>query len=70
MKKPNKQYNSYVVYSGIAIQMAVIITAGVFGGYKLDQWIRTGFPLFTIILALASVSIAIFIAIRELLKKK
>ncbi|MCB0806904.1 MAG: AtpZ/AtpI family protein [Bacteroidales bacterium] len=50
--------------------MMVIIFLGIWGGIKLDDWIVTGFPLFTVLMALLSVSAAIYIVIKDLLKKK
>lgn len=64
-----KQLNSYARYSGMGLQMLVIIMAGVFGGYKLDQWLHTG-PLLTIILSIISVFISIYSITRDLLRKK
>jgi F0F1-type ATP synthase assembly protein I len=49
--------------------MMVIILLGVFGGYKLDKWLHTK-PVFTIILSLASVALAIYSVTRDLLNKK
>jgi len=62
--------NSYVKYSNIAIQMLVIILLGVFGGFKLDQWLELKFPVFTVILSLLSVVLAIYLVTKDLLKKK
>jgi F0F1-type ATP synthase assembly protein I len=65
---PKKSLNAYARYSSMALQMLVIILAGVFGGFKLDQWINTK-PVFTIILSLLAVSLSIYFATRDLLKK-
>ena len=65
---PRKNLNSYARYSGIAIQMLVIICLGVFGGWKLDQLLSFS-PLFTVILSLGAVIIAIYHAVKDLLKK-
>ncbi len=59
---------SYARYSGIAVQMLVIILAGVFGGRQLDTWLDLAFPVFTLIFSFLSVSIAIYFVIRDLLK--
>jgi F0F1-type ATP synthase assembly protein I len=53
----------------MGLQMLVIILIGVFGGYKLDQWLHTG-PLLIIILSLFSVIISIYSVTRGLLRKK
>jgi F0F1-type ATP synthase assembly protein I len=64
-----QQLNSYARYSGMGLQMLIIILAGVFGGYKLDQWLHTG-PLLIIILSIISVVISIYSVTRDLLRKK
>jgi len=60
---------NYAKYSNIAIQMLVIITAGVFGGYQLDELLKLRFPVFTLVLSLFSVFLAIYLAVRDFLKK-
>jgi hypothetical protein len=50
--------------------MIVIIVAGTFGGLKLDQWVNLNFPLFTLVLTLFSVSLAIYLAIKDFIKFK
>ena len=64
-----RQLNSYAKYSGMGLQMMVIILIGVFSGYKLDQWLHTK-PLMIIILSLLSVIISIYSVTRNLLKNK
>jgi F0F1-type ATP synthase assembly protein I len=64
-----QQLNSYTRYSGMGLQMLAIILIGVFGGYKLDQWLHTR-PLLIIILSILSVSVAIYSVTRDLLRKK
>ncbi|MFO8128308.1 MAG: AtpZ/AtpI family protein [Bacteroidales bacterium] len=61
---------NYGKYSSIALQMLVIILLGVFGGYKLDEWINTGFPVFTLLLSIISVALAIYVAIKDFIKFK
>jgi F0F1-type ATP synthase assembly protein I len=53
----------------MAFQMLAIILAGVFGGFKMDQWLHTK-PLFTIILSIGSVILAIYTVTRDLLRKR
>ncbi|MFL5753767.1 MAG: AtpZ/AtpI family protein [Bacteroidia bacterium] len=58
-------------YSGMAFQMGAIITLGVFGGRKLDIWLGLQkVPVFTLAFSLASVAIAIYLSIKDFLKKK
>jgi len=52
----------------MGLQMLTIILVGVFGGYKLDQWLHTG-PILIIILSLLSVIISIYSVTRNFLKK-
>lgn len=51
------------------MQMAIIIGGGMFGGYQLDKLTKWEFPLFTLLLSLSSVALAIYIAIKDFLKK-
>lgn len=68
LDQKKRQLNIYARYSSMAIQMLVIIFLGVFGGYKLDTWLQTK-PVFTIVLSLLSVVLAIYYVIKDLLKK-
>ncbi|MCF8217953.1 MAG: AtpZ/AtpI family protein [Bacteroidales bacterium] len=63
----NKLFN-YARYSGIAFQMMIVIIAGVWGGVELDKLLNTEFPVLTIVLSLLSVGVAIYIAIKDLIK--
>lgn len=65
LKKP---LPNYVKYTNIAIQMAAIITLGVFGGLQLDKLVQWRVPLFTLILSLLSVGLAIYLAIKDFIK--
>jgi F0F1-type ATP synthase assembly protein I len=67
-EKKKKSLDSYTRYSSIAFQMLVIILIGVFGGIKLDEWLKLTFPVFTIILSILSVILAIYTVTRDLLK--
>jgi len=67
--KDNKNnMNSYAKYSSLAFQMVAIIMIGVFGGLKLDQFLNLKFPLFTLVLSLLSVILAIYYAIKDFIK--
>jgi F0F1-type ATP synthase assembly protein I len=65
---PRKNLNDYARYSSMAIQMLAVILAGVFGGYKLDQWLNTG-PVFTVFLSFFSVSLSIYLVTKDLLRR-
>lgn len=65
--KPGKNPNDFIKYSNIAFQMMVTILIGVLGGLKLDDWLNTKFPVFTLVLSLFFVFAAIYIAIKDFL---
>jgi F0F1-type ATP synthase assembly protein I len=68
LDQKKRQLNAYARYSSIALQMLVIILIGVFGGFKIDHWLHTQ-PVFTIILSIVSVVLAIYYVTKDLLKK-
>lgn len=65
---PGKSLKDYARYSGLAFQMLFIILAGVWGGLKLDAWLNLK-PLLTIVLTIISVVLAIYFAVKDLLRK-
>jgi hypothetical protein len=69
LKNSKKILDSYAKYSSIAIQMGVIIAGGIIGGVYLDDFLNLRFPIFTLLFSLLSVAAAIYIAIKDLLKK-
>lgn len=69
LDQKKRQLNVYARYSSMAFQMLVIILIGVFGGFKLDTWLHSG-PVFTIILSLISVILAIYFVTKDLIRKK
>jgi predicted MFS family arabinose efflux permease len=67
---PKKQLSNYAKYSGMAVQMAAIIVGGVLGGIQLDKWLALKFPVFTLVLTLLSVFLAMYYFIKDVIKKK
>jgi len=53
-RKPTKQYNDYLKYSGLAFQMMATAGIATWIGYKIDQYLELRFPAFTISLLLVS----------------
>lgn len=51
------------------MQMGLIIGVGMFGGFQLDKLIHWRFPIFTLLFSLGAVAMAIYIAIKDFLKK-
>lgn len=68
-KPSNKGIQNFARYSGMAFQMIGIILLTTFGGIQIDK--RTGWetPVFTIILSLIGVFAAIYVAIKDFIKK-
>ena len=62
--KRNNPLNSYARYSGIAFQMVAIIGLGAYGGMKLDEAFPNKYRIFTLVLSLLSVVIAMYFAIQ------
>lgn len=60
---------SYARFSAIAMQMGVLIAAGVIGGFKLDKYLNIRIPVFTLILSMVSVAGAIWLLIKEVNNK-
>jgi len=68
-KKP-RSLNDYARYSNLAFQMLAILAVGVFGGIKLDSWLKLKFPVFTVILSFLAVISAIYYGIKDYIRTK
>lgn len=57
--KPNKgdkeEYNSFLRFSSIGVEMFGMIALGVWGGYQLDAYFETSTPILTIVGSLLSI---------------
>lgn len=62
----NNPLRGYVYYSNLAIEMGIIITAGVLGGVKLDKYWNSS-PIFTLICSLAGIAIAMYLMLKDFL---
>ncbi len=67
--KLSRNMQVYAKYSSLAFQMMGIVLAGVFGGMWLDKKINWNFPIMTLILSMLSVTLAIYYAIKDFLRK-
>ena len=65
-KKP-KRHNTYLRFSGVAIQMGAIIGLGAWGGSSLDAHYQNSNKLFTIILTLSAVAGSLYLVIKEVI---
>jgi|RifCSPlowO2_12_1023861.scaffolds.fasta_scaffold247730_2 F0F1-type ATP synthase assembly protein I len=66
-KKPNNSLNQYARFSGIAIQMGVIIGVSAWGGKKLDEYFNLNKPYLTIVCSLVGVAFALYLIIKEVI---
>ena len=64
--KKQSQSNSYLRYSGLAIQLLAAI--GIFGwlGYKLDQWLELRYPVFMMVLGLLAFAGSLYRVIKTM----
>lgn len=65
--KQGKQPNTYARFSGIVFQMIAIILAGTFIGVKLDEKFPNEHNLYTVVIAFASVIIAIVVTVMRII---
>jgi hypothetical protein len=54
----------------MATQMGITIFLGVWGGMKLDEKFPMRFPLFTLVLSLAGIALALYMVMKDFVKKK
>ena len=64
LKNKKKQHN-LIIFSQIGLQMLMIILAGVFVGFKLDQIYPNQYKAFTILFSLLSVGFSIYFVIKQ-----
>jgi len=68
-KKNENPLAFYAKYSSLGLQMLVIILAGAFGGRALDNMLEWKFPVFTVMLTVLAVIMAIVYGIREFFRQ-
>jgi F0F1-type ATP synthase assembly protein I len=70
-QQPNKGGNSSILrYTSLATQMGLTIFLGVWGGIKLDQVFQFEKPAMTLVCSLLGVITAVYIVIRDVLRKR
>ncbi len=67
-KETKKYLQDYARYSTLAFRLIAVVLIGFFGGMKLDQWLNTKFPVFTLVLAFAGLFLSLYLLIKDLLK--
>jgi len=70
MQPSNKKATSFLRYTSMASQMAITIFLGVWGGMKLDSYFQFDTPVMTLICSLLGVTLAVYIVIRDVLRKR
>ena len=68
-KKWNRSANQYLKYSGMAFQMMAVTAVFALGGVLLDRRVALRVPVFTIVLTIAGVFLALYSSLREFIKK-
>jgi hypothetical protein len=66
MNNQEKPHNKYLRFSGLGVQMAVIIAGGAFLGQYLDNRYNTSGPYLTAALALLGVFSSLYLLLKEL----
>ncbi|NQY10889.1 MAG: AtpZ/AtpI family protein [Flavobacteriales bacterium] len=61
--------NSYLRFSGMAFQMFGTIMVGAYGGMKLDEYLESESNVYTAILSILSIFVAMYLVIKDVLKK-
>ena len=67
--KKKKQLNSYIKYTSLTTQMAVIIAAGAFFGDYLDKVNNPNSKIYTIIFSLASIFLALYYVLKIIINQ-
>ena len=67
-QKKENPLKFYAKYSALALQMGIIIVAGAFGGREIDKHTGWSFPVFTLVLAILGVVVAVLYGMRELFR--
>ena len=57
--------NAFVKYSGMSTKIARAILAGVYGGKYLDEYWALETPIFTLILSMLGLALALYIIIKD-----
>lgn len=68
LEEGKKRVNNYVKFSGVAIQMGVVITLAALGGDWLDEKQENEFPIWTLILTLIAIFGSLYQIIRAVIK--
>ena len=65
-----KPPNLLVKYGNMALQMGLIIGLSTWGGQKLDLYYKNQTPVFTIVLSLLGIIIALYLVLKDFIQPK
>ena len=68
IQKKKERLNNYARFSGVGFQMLATIGVGVWGGIKLDNIYPNNYQVFTVICALISIGVALYLVIKQVTK--
>ncbi len=63
--QPTNKNSDLLKYAGLATQFLVSIGLSVFFGFKLDSWLRIGFPVFVWVIPLVVIIAMIYKLAKE-----
>ncbi len=69
-KKPDSKKssgNKFLKFSGMTSQMGITIAGFAYGGHKLDESQKNETPVWTIVLSLTGIAIALYFVIKSVL---
>ncbi len=69
-KKENDRWRMVAKYTSAAFQMAAIIVLGALGGRYLDQYFGTSFRIWTVVLTILSVFLALYLFIKDIMNNE
>jgi ATP synthase protein I len=68
LDKEKKSLREYARYSSLGFQIIAVVLTAFFVGHVLDNWIPTGFPLFTLIFSVGGLAAMLYLLIKDLMK--
>lgn len=69
MPQPNRP-DSFLKYGNMALQMGLVIGLAAWGGKKLDAYFENSKPILTIILSLAGIAAALYLALKDFIQPR
>ncbi|HEX5171165.1 MAG TPA: AtpZ/AtpI family protein [Cyclobacteriaceae bacterium] len=67
-KSPKEEFNSYLKYSGLGLQLLLTILVAGWVGYKIDGYLSLKFPAFMLLLGLTAFAGSLYQVYRNIRK--